>query len=85
MNNEKFNKEHTLDKYKDMINKSWTYDRLTEEEKRKINNILNETRIEKALKGNFKHRWDILQAIYYSFLIGIGYTDFNWRENEKIC
>lgn len=42
-----------------------------------------DVRTEKALKGSYNHRWDILQIIYHSFLKGCGYTDFNWREKEK--
>lgn len=77
-------KEKAKENFIKMIEKSWTYDKLTNTE---INNLAeifcNDVRLEKALKGNYNHRWDILQIVYGAFLKGCGYTDFNWREEEK--
>ena len=44
--------------------------------------VLNDVRTQEALKGTYYNRWHILQAIYHSYLIGIGYTDFNWRDKN---
>ena len=75
-------KENALQEFITMIQNSWTYEKMTGWEKDKIKNILNDERIEKALKGNTKARWEILQAIYFTYLQAIGYTDFNWREDS---
>lgn len=74
----------TLIDFIDMIEKSWTYNKMTSDEKKRLNDVFNDIRISKILKYNNKHKWDVLQAIYSSFLQGIGYDNFNWRyENEK--
>ena len=62
-----------------MIKKSWTYDRMTKEEKEKVQEILTSGRIKEDIKGTYKQRWQALNAIYYAFLIGIGYDNFDWR------
>lgn len=75
-------KENVIEIFTDMINKSWTFNRLTDFEKQQWYKTLNDIRTGKALKGTFNQRWDILQAIYGSFLNGVGYTNFNWREDN---
>ena len=69
--------------YKSLSN-SWTFKKLTNEEKEKLINIfewvrncgtleeMNTTRQIQAL-GN---------ATYYTFLQSIGYSDFNWRADK---
>ena len=65
-----------------MIKQSWTYAKLTEEEKNRILKVLYLTQAERCLKGTYKQRWEILQAIYGAYLFGLGYNDFTWREEE---
>ena len=73
-------KENVLNDFILMIKESWTYARLTEEEKEKLLQILlDDVRIEKALKGAYNQRWAVLQAIYSTFLTAIGYNGFEWR------
>lgn len=77
-------KENAKKDFIEMIKKSWTYEKLTKEEKDNLAIVFFEdVRLEKALKGSYNHRWDILQIVYSSFLKGCGYTDFNWREENK--
>lgn len=64
--------------FDNMIKNSWTYNRLTKEEKNRLLNALE--RSKDVVKGTYKQRWEILQAIYSSFLVGCGYNGFNWRE-----
>ena len=79
MNIEK-TKENAIILFDEMIKQSWTYAKMTKEEQEKWLQVLYDTsRTENCLKGNFYQRWDILNAIYSAYLIGIGYTDFNWR------
>ncbi len=76
-------KEDALQEYITMIQKSWTYGKMTRQEQNKILEILNHERTQKAIKGATKTRWDILQAIYFTYLEAIGYTGFNWREEKE--
>lgn len=74
-------KENVLNDFILMIKHSWTYEKLTEEEKEKLEKILlDDVRTEEALKGTYNQRWAILQAIYSTFLTAIGYDGFNWRD-----
>ena len=75
-------KEKALYDFKVMIEKSWTYEKMTREEKDNWERVLNDVRTITCLKGNYDTRWNILQALYMSYLIGIGYDSFNWRESE---
>ena len=61
---------------------SWTYDKMTQTEKDKWNVVLFSTRTANAIKGTYNQRWNILQALYGAYLIGIGYDNFSWRENK---
>ena len=77
------NKEKALWDFKEMIKKSWTYGKMTSEEKKTWEKVLFSTRTKNSLKGNYNTRWEILQAIYGAYLLGIGYNNFNWRESES--
>ena len=67
-------------KYLDMIFQSWTWDRLYKEEKDRFIELINSEHILKLLKGTPAARWNILNGLYESFLIGVGYTPVDWRE-----
>lgn len=74
-----------LAQYRSMIIESWTFQRLTEEEKERLMIFLSpeNPQIREALKGRRGHCWDILQAVYSSFLQALGYKPIGWREPEK--
>ena len=78
-------KEKSLIEYRDMIKKSWTYDRMAQEEKDNIMDVLSYNNIQtiEALKGTKKQCWAILQAIYSSFLAALNYKPTGWRETEE--
>lgn len=67
-----------------MIKKSWTYEKLTIEEKETFDHIFYGEQIKGILKGTKKQIWQVLNMIYSSFLYGAGYNGFNWREKERI-
>ena len=73
-------KEKALDDFIDMIEQSWTYDRLTKEEKERLNGIFNSARVNNSLIGTYKQRWNTLQAVYYAFLMALDYNPLDWRE-----
>lgn len=75
-----------LAQYRSMIIESWTFQRLTEEEKdRLLNKVLtpDSAQLREALKGRRGHCWDILQTIYNSYLIALDYKPINWREEKE--
>ena len=82
MTNEKI---EILTQYRDLITKSWTFQKLTPtEQKRLLTNVLTiNERLTNTLKGNRQHCWQILNCIYYSYIIALGYNPINWRESEE--
>ena len=76
------NKEKALDNFIEMTKNSWTYERMTPKEKERLIDMFYDIRTRKALKGTYDHRWDILQALYNTYLQGIGYNGGNWREER---
>ena len=79
-----FDKEQARDNYFEMIKDSWTYGKLTKEERERFTELLYSIQVSNCLKGNYKQRWEIVQAIYHSFLVGLNYNPINWREDEDI-
>lgn len=77
------NKEHAKEVFEIMIENSWTYKRMTREEQTRFWEVLENHQTKKALKGTYQKRWDTLQAIYTSYLMGIGYDGFAWREKDE--
>ena len=69
-----------LENFIEMIVESWTYDRLTEEERKKLGRVLYSIQTKRSLKGTYEHRWEILQAIYSSFIMALDYKPIGWRE-----
>lgn len=69
--------------FNEMIKKSWTYARLTQQEKDNWEKTLREIRTDKALKGTYKQRWEILNAIYGAYINALGYEPIGWRETEQ--
>ena len=71
-------KENALDDFVIMIQNAWTYQRMTEPEKERCIDSLRFAR----LIGKYNARWDCLQGIYHAYLMGLGYTGMNWREQD---
>lgn len=82
-NTMKDNKEMAMSEFCEMIRKSWTYGRMTVEEKARCFSAIQWTHEQGILRGNFNARWAILQGVYNAFLSGIGYDGFGWREPEE--
>jgi hypothetical protein len=78
------NKQNTINEYMAMINQSWTWARLTKEEKDKFVNCLYEDRFITTINGTKKQRWAILNNYYCMFLKGVGYKPIGWRETEDV-
>lgn len=73
-------KEYAVVNFMAMIRNSWTYDRMTVEERRNLGTAVEWAVDQNAIKGDYKQRWMILHAIYDAFLAGLGYTGGTWRE-----
>lgn len=67
------------DYFQNVIKKSWTWNRLTEEEQKRFIDM----DVFDKIKGNDKTRVEWLHTIYHSFLSALGYKPIGWRETEK--
>ena len=76
------NKETAIKDYLAMIKQSWTWSKLTEEEKECFENFLaSHPMVESGVRGNYSQRWTVLDAIYHAFLLGCGYRNqVDWRD-----
>lgn len=76
-------KENVLQDFINMIQNAWTFDKMTEGEKKRLFETLHDIPTTIATKGTYQQRWEILQAIFSAYLAGLGYSGFDWRETEK--
>lgn len=77
-------KENAVRDFLDMIQHSWTYERMTDSEKGKLVSLfIYDDPCIKALTGSYKQRWKTCNAIFRAYLSGIGYTDWTWREEKS--
>ena len=68
-------KESAKDEFIEMIILSWTWDRLTAEEKAAFFAVLPT-----VLHGTFRQRFETCQLIYTAYLAGLGYRPIGWRD-----
>lgn len=68
------------DYFRNVIKKSWTWNRLTEEERQRF---INNSDIEK-ISGSDKMKVEWFNSLYHAFLLGLGYYPVNWRENTDL-
>ena len=61
-----------------MILDSWTFSRLTEQERGRLAEALDVVRP----GGTYEKRIEHLHDIYHAFLLGVGYTPTGWRETD---
>ena len=78
-------KEKAYNDFFEMIKISWTFQKLTEKEKENLRDVLFSVRLDNALKGSYKQRRAVLDAVYFAFLKGLNYEPIGWRENGEIC
>lgn len=68
------------DYFQNVIKKSWTWARLTEEEQERFINM----NVFDKIKGNDKTRVEWLNTIYHSYLVALEYRWAGWREIEDV-
>lgn len=73
-------KEHATHYFMRMVYNSWTYDRMTENERGRLESAIDFADRQGMVKGAFDTRWKVLHAIYNAFLEGIGCNSPTWRE-----
>lgn len=79
----KKNKENAMKDWIENIKKSWTWEKLTQEERNRFIKLINSYGAKLVVKGSYNDRYLILQALYHSFLTALNYNPTNWREEEK--
>lgn len=68
--------QNTRADFLEMTFKSWTFNRLTQDEQKRCILAL----VSKIIKGTRAQRWEQLQHVYRVFLDSCGYTPTGWRE-----
>ena len=66
--------------FQEVIKKSWTWERLTEEEQKRFIDM----NVFDKIKGNDNTRVEWLNTIYQSFLSALGYKPIGWREEMEM-
>ena len=74
------NKENAIKDYLAMIKQSWTWSKLTNDERNKFGDELNKETTKKIISGTYRQRWEILNVLYSMFLEGCGYNGGTWRD-----
>lgn len=74
------NKEEAFDMFVEMIEKSWTYEKLSKQERINLSITFNDAK--KNLKGNYARRINTLNLIYRAFLNALNYCENSgtWRD-----
>ena len=75
-------KEKNLAKqeYLEMIQKSWTWGKLDQVERKKFLDLIDHPCATAIIKGSYEQRWEACEAMYHAFLSGLGYDGGMWRE-----
>ena len=72
-------KSEAIKDFKAMIGKSWSYGRMTQDEREKLAAVFDSAQAEE-IKGDYATRWAALQLAYRAFIGAIGYNGMKWRE-----
>lgn len=80
-------KENAAQDFFEMIKKSWTWERLTEKEKDQFLEAFDTVVYswsnsgDRVIKGTYRDRWKVCNAMYHMFLAGVGYdsNDPRWK------
>lgn len=76
-------KEQVYSDFLEMVKNSWTFDRMTEDEKDRCYNTILLAKTGNLLSGTYYQRWRQLLAINSAFLLGLGYNGAFWREENR--
>lgn len=79
---EQKNKENAVIDFMQMIRKSWTWARLTHQERIDFANSVDWAIQQNVIIGTYKQRYQTVYALYYTFLIALGYGESDWRDKK---
>ena len=65
--------------FQNIIKKSWTWQKLTQEEQQRFIDM----NVFDKIKGTDKQRVEWLNTIYTAFLSALGYKPIGWREEDE--
>lgn len=65
--------------FQNVIKKSWTWQKLTQEEQQRFIDM----DVFDKIKGTDKQRIEWLNTIYTAFLSALGYKPIGWREEDE--
>ncbi len=72
-------KEHAYSDFIEVIMHSWTWERMTAQERDTfIDRVLEYSKV----TGSYNSRYNQYQNLYSAYLFGLGYSGGEWRENE---
>lgn len=81
-------KENATREFMEMIEKSWTWDRLTEKERKAFSATIDNIEHDRnaSFRGTFDQRWFQLNNVYSAFLNALGYLEdpIGWREPKRV-
>jgi len=72
-------KENARPEFLLMIMESWTYNRMTVDEKSACLDKI----ITAEIKGRYLQRWEQLYTVFFAYLDSIGYSGQNWRDAQE--
>ena len=73
-------KETVFADYQEMIEKSWTWAKLTEDEKEAYLDVIETAIRNHEITGTYEKRWRALNMVYMAFLAGCGNRHGKFRE-----
>ena len=74
------NKEIAVNDFVNMIQASWTWKRLTNDERKRFMDLLILAQNRNDIKGTYEQRRNNLHLMYEAFLQGCKYEPIGWRE-----
>ncbi len=79
------NKDNAVHGFMEMIRKSWTWARLTDDERKRFEDMMigNTGMAHTCIKGGLRCRWEICNGLYEAFLAALDYKPFGWREEKE--
>ena len=66
--------------FQNVIKKSWTWEKLTDEEQKRF----IEMNVFDRIKGSDDTRREWLSTIYHSYIVALGYKPIGWREEAEM-
>ena len=75
-------KEYAISDWFEMIEQSWKWEKLTNNEQRSFHNAI--ARGAAYITGNYTQRWNLCNLIYNAFLDGCGYSGMFWRAESEV-